>query len=61
MNRPTLDAVAERPRDRTTVLIGWLTVFVMAVIATIFLVTMSPWDDPHPRFHPKKVHSTRHH
>jgi hypothetical protein len=53
--------VAERPRDRTTVLIGWLTVFVMVVIATIFLVTMSPWNDPHPRFHPKKVHSTRHH
>lgn len=51
--------MAERPRDRTTVLVGWLTVFVMAAIATIFLVTMSPWDDPHPRFHPKQVHSTQ--
>jgi ABC-type proline/glycine betaine transport system permease subunit len=49
--------VAERPRDRTTILIGALTIVAMAIIATIFLIITSPWNDPHPRFHPKPAHT----
>jgi hypothetical protein len=49
--------VADRPRDRTTILIGVLTIVAMAIVATIFLVISSPWNDPHPRFHPKPAHT----
>jgi hypothetical protein len=40
--------VAERTRTRQTVVIGWLTVAVMVLIATIFLLIQSPWNDPGP-------------
>lgn len=46
--------MAERPHSRTTVLVGWLTVATMVVIATIFLLISSPWNDPHPHLHKKK-------
>ncbi|MGH8862284.1 MAG: hypothetical protein ACRDVG_13830 [Jatrophihabitantaceae bacterium] len=45
--------MTERPRDRTTVIVGVITVAVMAVIAAIFLLIASPWDDPHAGQHKK--------
>lgn len=32
---------------------GALTVAVMVLIAAVFLLKSSPWNDPHPRFHKK--------
>ncbi len=53
--------MADRPRDRTTILIGVLTIVAMAIVATIFLLITSPWNDPHPRFHKlEHTHSARH-
>jgi hypothetical protein len=40
--------VAERTRSKQTVVVGWLTVAVMVLIATIILLIQSPWDDPGP-------------
>ncbi len=40
--------MADRPRSRTTVLVGWLTVAAMVLIAVISLLISSPWNDKLP-------------
>ncbi len=45
--------MTERPRSRLTIVVGALTIAVMVLIAALFLVKTSPWNDPHPRFHKK--------
>jgi uncharacterized membrane protein len=53
--------MAERPRDRTTIIAGIITIAAMLLIAAIFLLISSPWNDPGPRPHkPKPVHTTQH-
>jgi hypothetical protein len=52
--------VAERPRSRATIVVGCLTILAMLIIATIFLLITSPWNDPHPGFHKKRAHKTTH-
>jgi hypothetical protein len=49
--------VSERPRSRRTLVAGAITVAVMLLIAAIFLIKMSPWNDPHPPFHKRVGHS----
>jgi hypothetical protein len=49
--------VTERPRSRQTLIAGALTVAVMVLIAAIFLIKMSPWNDRHPAYH-KRVGNT---
>jgi hypothetical protein len=41
--------VPERSRSRQTIIVGWLTVVVMVVIATVIVLIQSPWNDPGPR------------
>jgi len=50
--------VQERPRSRATIIAGIITVVAMLIIAAIFLVISSPWNDPHPRFHKKTPSSS---
>ncbi len=52
--------MAERPRSRQTVIVGWLTVAAIVLIAAIFLLIQSPWNDPGPRplHSPSLTHST---
>lgn len=48
--------MAERPRSRATIIAGCLTILAMLIIATIFLLITSPWNDRHPGFHKKRPH-----
>lgn len=48
--------MTERPRSRATIIAGTITVAAMLIIAMIFLLISSPWNDPHPRFHKKPQH-----
>ena len=50
--------MTERPRSRRTIVVGALTVAAMVLIAALFLIKASPWNDPHPRFHKKTSTST---
>jgi hypothetical protein len=52
--------VAERPRSRATIIAGIITMVAMLIIATIFLLISSPWNDPHPLFHKKHPHPATH-
>jgi hypothetical protein len=51
--------VTERPRSRTTIIVGWVTAAVMVLIAAIFLLIASPWNDPHPGQHHHKPKVTQ--
>ena len=51
----------ERPRSRATIIAGIATVVAMLIIAAIFLLISSPWNDPHPGFHKKKPAATHSH
>lgn len=52
--------MTERPRSRQTVLVGWLTVALIVLLATVILLIQSPWNDraPHPRPAPTPVPAT---
>jgi hypothetical protein len=43
-----------------TIIAGIITVVAMLIIATIFLLISSPWNDPHPLFHKKRPHPATH-
>lgn len=49
--------MTERPRSRSTLVAGALTVAVMVLIAAIFLIKMSPWNDRHPAYHNRTGHT----
>lgn len=34
---------------------GAITVAVMVLIAGIFLIKMTPWNDPHPNYHKSRI------
>ena len=53
--------MTERPRSRATIIAGIATVVAMLIIAAIFLLISSPWNDPHPGFHKKKPAATHSH
>lgn len=47
--------MTERPRSRRTLVAGAITVAAMVLIAAIFLLKMTPWNDPHPNYHKKRT------
>jgi hypothetical protein len=49
--------MVDRPRSRTTMLVGWLTVAAMVVIAVVSLLISSPWNDKVPgELHRGRLH-----